>query len=104
MFYMEQGAHVGPPCDLVARSSLNWHELPSLVWSHLVARFPDDQLADKEVGLLAHRCPLEHLLYALVGSTTSFADVVEDMRAQSVTRSIAPESSCFPQGEGQRLV
>ena len=101
---VEQGAHVGPPCDFTARSSLNQHVVPSLVWSHLDARSPDGQLADEEVGLLVHCCLFAHLLCALVGSATSSAGAVGDLRARSETHQLTPGSPCSPQGVGQGLV
>ena len=78
---VEQGVRVGPPYDHTARSSQSWHEVPFLVWFHLVTRSPDDQLADEEAGLLAHHFLLAHLLYAFVGSVISFADFVGDLQA-----------------------
>ena len=45
-----------------------------------------------------------YLLYILVGSVTSHADVVVILRAQSETRQFSPEAPCFPQNEGQGLV
>ena len=97
---MEQSAHVGPPCDLAARSSRSQHEVPSSIWSHLAARSPDDQLTGEEVGLLAHHFLLAHLFCAFVGSVISFADVVGDLQALPETRPLAPDP-CFPQGEGK---
>ena len=78
--------------------------MPSLVWSHLIARSFGGQLADDEVGLLVHRCLLAHLLCALVGSTTSSTNEVSDLRARSETHQLAPGSSYFPHGEGQGLI
>ena len=66
-----------------------------LVWSYLAARSPDDQLADEEVCLLAHRCLLAHLLCALVGSAISFAEVVGNLQARPAPRLLAFDP-CFP--------
>ena len=59
---------------------------------------------NEEVGLLVHHWFGVYLLYALVGSLTSHADVVVVPRAQFETRQLAPKVPCFPQNEGQGLV
>ena len=105
---MEQGAyvypHIDPTCNLAARSSLNQYEVPSLLWSHLAARFPWAQLTDEEEGLLVHHCLGVYLPYVLVGRVTSHADAVSILRAQFEIRQLALATPCFPQNEGQRLV
>ena len=63
--------------------------MPSLVWSLLVTRSPDDQFAGEEAGLIVH------LFCAVVGSVISFADVVSDLQASPGTRLLAPDP-CFP--------
>ena len=41
---------------------------------------------------------------AHVGNTTSYADGVGVLQAQSETRQLSPKAPCFPQNEGQGLV
>ena len=92
---MEQGAHVDPPCDLVAHSSLNQHEVPSSIWPHFAARSSWGQLVDEEEGFLMRHCLGVYLYYALAGSATSHADVVGILQARSETRQLALEAHCF---------
>ena len=94
-----------PGCSfLVARCSRGQHKVPSLVWSHLVDRSHDDQLAGEEADFLTHHFLLSHLFCAFVGSVISFADVVAvgDLQAPPVTRLLVLDL-CFPQGEGKRF-
>ena len=69
---------------------LLWSGLTSLVAPPMISSGKD------KVGILANRWPLAHLLYALVGSMTSFVDVVSNLQAQSATGLLAHESPCFP--------
>ena len=90
--------------SVLLATSLNMHEVPSSVWSHLTAHSSCGQLTDEEVGLFVHHCLSVHPLYALLGSVTSYVDVVGVLRAQFRTRQLAHESPCFPLNEGQGLV